>query len=254
MHIGHFACIMPGNRNRHVLKDSNALTPSIRPRIDHDFVGKGIRISRRYWWNVVFLPIHDIDDFLCISLQVHLHRFPGLVRSCDPTHRLSASPFEPLAGTFCLTHLIFCSGQGNVQNPLFPTHVVLSFSKAEVRLSPLLLKEPDRQLSPRASIASITTACASPVAVSCLTVHLSHQGRRALVDERLQVDIIDGGEGDVKEIAGEWTNGGEVPVKKDGMEEGFDDVFEGKGIREDFEDVLGGPTGFHRCVQNGNVG
>lgn len=51
-------------------------------------------------------------------------------------------------------------------------------------------------------------------------VYGAHQGKRLLLDERLEVDIVDGGKGEVEEVACQGRDGGEVPVKEDCVQDG----------------------------------
>jgi hypothetical protein len=46
------------------------------------------------------------------------------------------------------------------------------------------------------------------------------EGGGALVDQRLEVDIVDGGEREVEQVARERRDGGEVAVEEDGVEDG----------------------------------
>ena len=93
--------------------------------------------------------------------------------------------------------------QGDVQRPLLPAHLVLSLAK-EVGLPSLLLGELHYNL---------TTA-----ALLVRGLHGAHQLDRLLVDERLEVDIVDGRKGEVEQIAREGRYGGEVAVEEDGVE------------------------------------
>ena len=44
------------------------------------------------------------------------------------------------------------------------------------------------------------------------------QSIRLLLDERLEVDIVNGGEGEVEQVAGEGRDGGEVAMEEDSMQ------------------------------------
>lgn len=95
-------------------------------------------------------------------------------------------------------------GKGDVQSPLLPANVLVCLAE-EVRLSPLLLEELHHELP-----ASSLLVCA---------VYRSHQGHRSLVDQRFQVHIIDGREGEVEQVAGERRDGGEVAMEEDGVQD-----------------------------------
>jgi hypothetical protein len=51
-------------------------------------------------------------------------------------------------------------------------------------------------------------------------LYSAHQRRRALVNERFEVDVVDGGQGLVEEVAGDWHDGDEVSMEEDGVENG----------------------------------
>jgi hypothetical protein len=88
----------------------------------------------------------------------------------------------------------------NVQRPLLPAYILFRAPK-EVGLFPLLLEELHYQLAPPALL-----VCA----VDC-----AHQCHGPLLDERLEVDIVNGGEGQVEQVAGEGRYRGEVAVEED---------------------------------------
>jgi hypothetical protein len=88
----------------------------------------------------------------------------------------------------------------NVQRPLLPTHVLLSSAK-EVGLLPLLFEELYYQL-PTTSL----LVCA---------VYRPDQCYGSLLDECLEVDIVDGGQGEVEQISRQRGYGGEVAMEED---------------------------------------
>jgi hypothetical protein len=90
----------------------------------------------------------------------------------------------------------------NVQRPLLPTHIFFCAPK-EIGLLALLLEELHDQLAPPALLVR---------AVDC-----AHQGYGPLLDQRLEVDIVDGGEGQVEQVAREGRYRREVPVEEDGV-------------------------------------
>lgn len=78
--------------------------------------------------------------------------------------------------------------KGNVQGPLLPADILVCLAK-EVCLSPLLLKELYCNLPSTSRL-----MCA---------VYGPEQGVGLLLDECFQVDIVNGGEGKVKQVAGQ---------------------------------------------------
>lgn len=100
---------------------------------------------------------------------------------------------------FVRTRLGARCGYGHVQGPLLPTNVLVGFAKGKVRLPPALFEELDGELAALLLVAA---------------VYGSDQGQGALVDERLQVYVVDGGEGEVEQVAGEGGDGGEVAVEE----------------------------------------
>lgn len=48
----------------------------------------------------------------------------------------------------------------------------------------------------------------------------AHEGLGALVDQELEVDIVDGGQGQVEQVSGEGRYRGEVAVEEDGVQNG----------------------------------
>ena len=71
-------------------------------------------------------------------------------------------------------------GERHVQGPLLPAHVFVSFSE-KVRLPPALLEELHDELA------------TPPLLVGALDG--AHQGNGSLVDQGLEVDVVDGGQG-----------------------------------------------------------
>jgi hypothetical protein len=88
----------------------------------------------------------------------------------------------------------------NVQRPLLPAHVLFCTPK-EVGLLPLLLEKLHNQL-PSAALLVCAVDCA-------------YQCYGSLLNKRLEVDIVDGGEGQVEQVASEGRYGGEVSVEED---------------------------------------
>jgi hypothetical protein len=87
----------------------------------------------------------------------------------------------------------------HVQRPLLPAHVLLGAAE-EVRLLALLLEELHDEL-------------AAPALLVC-AVYCADECDGALLDERLEVDIVDGGEGEVEQVAREGRYRGEVAVEE----------------------------------------
>jgi hypothetical protein len=46
----------------------------------------------------------------------------------------------------------------------------------------------------------------------------AHQGYGPLLDQRFEVDIVNGGEGEIEQVAGQGRYGGEVSVEEDGVQ------------------------------------
>jgi hypothetical protein len=93
----------------------------------------------------------------------------------------------------------------HVEGPLLPAHVFVGFSE-KVRLPAALLKELYDELT------------TPPLLVSALDG--AHQGNGPLVDQGLEVDVVDGRQGEVEQIPGEGGDGGEVSVEEDGVQDG----------------------------------
>lgn len=47
---------------------------------------------------------------------------------------------------------------------------------------------------------------------------LADEGTHTGVDEGFEVYVVDGGEGEVEDVEGDWADGGEVSVEEDGVE------------------------------------
>ena len=103
------------------------------------------------------------------------------------------------------------------------------------------------------------------------------EGQGALVDQGLEIDVVDGGQGQVEQVAREGRYGGEVAVEEDGVQCGypavsyrqlpcvwcvvghaceqrrrvaetertFDDILDTGQIRKELEMVLGAPSLVH---------
>lgn len=94
----------------------------------------------------------------------------------------------------------------NVQRPLLPANILLRPAK-EVGLLPLLLEELHDKLS-----AAALLVCA---------VYGADQRNGPLLDERLEIDIVNGGKGEIEQVAGQRRYGGEVAVEEDGVQYGY---------------------------------
>lgn len=94
-------------------------------------------------------------------------------------------------------------GQRDVQRPLLPANVLVCFAK-EVCLSPSLLEELDDKLASASLL-----VCA---------VYRPNQGHSPLIDEGFEIDIVDGRQGKVEQVAGKRRYGGEVAVEKDSVQ------------------------------------
>lgn len=195
----------------HPLEEPYARPPVVlggRFGVDDDLVREGVGVGGGDGWNVVFVAVDDGDDLVG-------GLFHGLAHSATDLENICLRP------GLCERH---------VQRPLLPTNILVCLAE-EVRLSPLLLEELYRNLAPSSGLVG--------------AVYGATESMRLLLDERLEVHIVDGGESEVEQIACEGRNRGEVSVKEDGVEYGFDDFFYARRIREDFEMVLWAPSGFH---------
>ena len=106
------------------------------------------------------------------------------------------------------------SRAGDIQRPLLPAHLFVRFAE-KVRLSAFLLEEAHCNL--RASTLSmIPTMVRSLDSVNQLFC--------ALVDQRLQVDIVDGWKGEVEEVVRQGDYGDEVAVEEDYVQYGCETV------------------------------
>ena len=148
--------------------------------------------------DVVFVAVHDADDLMCGFLERLGH---GAANFDDICSNQSALPFN--YGACERTSLRPWLGERDVQRPLLPADVLVGFAK-EVCLSPSLFEKLYDKL-PSSSL------------LMC-TVYRSHQCYGSLVDQRLQIHIVDRGEGEVEEVAGEGRYGGEVAVEEYGVQ------------------------------------
>jgi len=92
----------------------------------------------------------------------------------------------------------------DIQRPLLPAHVLVGLCE-EVRLSPALFEELHDELPPAALLVG--------------ALYGAHERNGPLVDEGLEVDIVDGGQGQVEQVARERGYGGEVAVEEDGVQD-----------------------------------
>lgn len=95
-------------------------------------------------------------------------------------------------------------GERNVQRPLLPAHLLVGLAK-EVRLPPPLLEELHDQLS------------TAPLLVGAFDG--ADQRNGPLVNQGFEVDVVDGGECEVEQVAGEGRYRGEVAVEEDCVED-----------------------------------
>lgn len=142
----------------------------------------------------------------------------------------------------------------DVQRPLLPANILVCLAE-EVRLSPLLLEKLHGYLAPPARLMG--------------AVYGADQGERLLLNERLEVDVVDGRQGEVEQVAGQRRDGGEVAVEEDGVQDRcagsvgsggarwggsgwagrtFDDILDAGRVGEDVEIVLWPPSGFHAGI------
>lgn len=95
-------------------------------------------------------------------------------------------------------------GESHVKRPLLPANVFVCLSE-KVRLSPLLLKELDDNLTSSAWMVG--------------AVYGAHERKRLLLDKRLKVDIVDGGQRQVEQVACQGRYRGKVPVKENRVQD-----------------------------------
>jgi hypothetical protein len=186
---------------RSVSKQADAWSPVVFGcglGVDDDVVREGVCVSGCDGGDVVFVAVDDANDLMRGLLQRLGHGTADLddvfgVRSAT---YVSLQPREHTGFRPWL-------GKGDIQSPLLPANLLVCLAE-EVRLSPLLLEELHHKLP-----ASSLLVCA---------VYRSHQGYRPLVDQRFQVHIVDGGEGEVEQVAGERRDGGEVAMEENGVQ------------------------------------
>jgi len=163
-----------------LLEEADARPPVILGHglgINNDLVGKRVRVGGGDGRNVVFVAVHDGNDLMRGFLQ-------GLSHGASNLQNISLGSWLR---------------ERHVQRPLLPAHVFLGAPK-EVRLLTLLLEELHDEL-------------AAPALLVC-AVYCADQRYRPLLNERLEVDIVNGGEGEVEEVAGQRRYGGEVTVEE----------------------------------------
>ncbi len=120
-----------------------------------------------------------------------------------------------------------------VQRPLLPTHIFICLCK-EVSFPPPLLEKLHGYLAAASGLVG--------------AVYGADERKGLLLDERFKMDIINSGECQVEQVAGERGYGGEVTVEEDGVQNGLDDVLDAGGVGEDFEVVLGAPARLHAAA------
>lgn len=204
-------CIYNGDGGRGGLEESDARSPVVlhdRFGVYDDLVRERVGVGGSDGWNVVLVAIHDGDDLV-------RGLFHGFAHCAADLEDISLGP------GLCERH---------IQRPLLPADIFVCLAK-EVRLPPFLLEELYRNL---ASASGLVRA-----------IYGAAESMRLLLNERFQVYIVDGGEGEVEQVAGEGGDGGEVSVKEDGVQYGLDDFLYARRIREDVEIVLWTPSWFH---------
>lgn len=125
------------------------------------------------------------------------------------TLRTSVKGISRLGGVGGLVGLLRTSlgpglGESHVKRPLLPANVFVCLSE-KVRLSPLLLEELDDNLTSSAWLVG--------------AVYGAHKRKRLLLNKGFKVDIIDGGQRQVEQVACQGRYRGKVPVKEDGMQD-----------------------------------
>lgn len=92
------------------------------------------------------------------------------------------------------------------------------------------------------------------VVARCSGVQLADQSGRALVDQRLELRDSDVRQRQVKDLVGLGLERGEVSVEEDGVQDTADDVADGGGVGEGFEDELLRDIGVGGVVAAGITG
>lgn len=192
------------------LEEADAGPPVVFSRlwVDDNLVGEGVGIGSGDGRNVVFVAVDDGDDLVRGFFQ----------RLCHCATDLEDVSLGPGLG------------ESHVKRPLLPANVFVCLSE-KVRLSPLLLEELDDNLTSSAWLVG--------------AVYGAHKRKRLLLNKGFKVDIIDGGQRQVEQVACQGRYRGKVPVKEDGMQDCLDDILDKGSICEDVEVVLWPPSLFH---------
>lgn len=178
------------------LENPHSSPPPFTPRINENLIGKGIDLRRRNGRDVIPIPIHNIHNLQHSPLYTTLHRPPGF-------YDLGIGPR---------------SGERHVQNPGLPDQFVVRSGGAEPPLGAgafLLHEVHDHLASPALGFGGPARDARGG------TLELSREGGGAGVDQGLEFDVGDEGEGHVEEFVGGGFEGGEVAVEEDRVENGW---------------------------------
>jgi len=170
------------------------------------------------------IAINDSHDLHRRLLQRCLHRLAHFRALCS--HRAPSrqpnSPFH-VATNIPRTkrregedHVITGLGprrrERDLQHPHLPTHLLFGLAAAEpteTATPPLLLEKLHRDLPAQAAVRGRGGR------------ELPDQRGGARVDQGLELDVGDGGEGEVEDFDGGGADGGEVAVEEDGVEDAW---------------------------------
>jgi hypothetical protein len=163
-------------------------------------VREGVGIGCGDWRDVVFVPVYYGDDFVRSFLERLGHGATYFQDICTTESVYSSATQRHRPQRTSLSSRL---RKRDVQRPLLPANVLLCAAK-KVGLFSLLLKELHYELS------------SSPLLVCA--IYSPYESQRSLLNERLQVYIVDGGKGEVEQVACEGRYGSEVSVEEYGMQ------------------------------------
>lgn len=175
--------------------NTDAILPTVAPRIQHDAIRERIRFAGRDGRDMVLIPVDDGEDLEGCLLEHILHRFAD----------------------FCAFRLRPRRSNSNIQRPNLPANLLLPLPR-HPRQSPkphsgppsLLLIELDGYPTAHAATPAIENVIAARSGGKVLADERGDTG----VDEGFEIDVVDGGEGEVEDVEGGGTDGGEVSVEE----------------------------------------
>lgn len=176
-----------------------------------DLIRERILLADSNRRDMIEVAIDDVDNLCRGFLETLFHSETNLAVLCFLLVSQCLLFFFREVGIAFLTCLRFWPGAHDLDNPLFPAYLVLGAAK-EVRLLPLCLAELQHDLDATESIVAAT----SITRWRCF--QRSYYGGRALVYERLEVDVLDYREGEIEDVAAHRGYREEVAVEEDGVE------------------------------------